>query len=293
MADNQPAESDVTRSAWNPAGMSDTANEAQRRQWNDDIRVTTWLWREPLTAAVTATLLQHAALASGQRVLDVGCGGGRTTIAAAGELAPGGTALGADISAPLVKLARQRARTAGVSNAQFTVADVQTARLDGAPFDAAISQFGVMFFDESVAAFANIRAHLRPGGRLTFVCWRALADNPWFPDCAIGPFTPPALEPAPGRNATGPFTLADPQHTAGVLEAAGWTAIERTPYHQTVAVKREVIAHDTGYLRFLGVAEDRLPEAQAAAARHLALLRRDDGRYDAQLAFQIFIAVRN
>jgi SAM-dependent methyltransferase len=273
--------------------MSDTANEAQRRQWNDDIRLTTWLRREPLTAAVTATLLQHAALASGQRVLDVGCGGGRTTIAAAGELAPGGTALGADISAPLVQLARQRAGTAGVSNARFTVADVQTARLDEAPFDAAISQFGVMFFDDAAEAFANIRDHLRPGGRLTFVCWQAMADNPWFPDLAIRPFTPPAPEPRPGTNATGPFTLADPGYTAGVLEAAGWTAIERTHYNQAVAVKREVIAYDNSYLRFLGVADDRLPEAQAAATRHLASLRRDDGRYDAQLAFQIFTATRN
>jgi SAM-dependent methyltransferase len=270
--------------------MSDAPNEAQRRQWNDDVRLAAWLRREPLTATVTSTLLPHAALASGERVLDIGSGGGRTTIAAASQIAPDGSALGADISAPLVQLARQRAERGGVANARFAVADMQTARLDEAVFDAAVSQFGVMFFDESVTAFANIRAHLRPGGRLAFVCWQAVSDNPWYPNSAIRPFAPPAPEPGPGKNATGPFTLADPEYTTGVLAAAGWTAIKRTPYRQTVAVEREVIGYDDGYLRFLGVAEDRLADARAAGEHHLASLRRDDGRYDAPLAFQVFTA---
>ena len=270
--------------------MSDAPNEAQRRQWNDEVRLTAWLRREPLTAAVTATLLAHAQLASGERVLDVGCGGGRTTIAAGREIAPGGTALGADISASLTQLARERADRAGVTNARFTVADVQTARLDQAPFDVAISQFGVMFFDESVTAFANIRAHVRPGGRLIFVCWQAVDDNPWFPDSAIRPFIPPVPAPAPGKNATGPFTLADPQYTTGLLATAGWTAIERTPYYQTVIVEWGAITYSDDYLRFLGVAGDRLDDAHRAGEQHLARLRRADGRYDAPLAFQVFTA---
>jgi SAM-dependent methyltransferase len=275
--------------------MSDQANEVQRRAWNDDARLATWLRREPLTATVTPALLPHAALTSGERVLDVGSGGGRTTIAAAGQIAPAGSVpagsvLGADISAPLVELARERARSAGVTSARFAVADVQTARLKEGPFDAAISQFGVMFFDESVTAFANIRAHVRPGGRLAFVCWQALADNPWYPNAAIRPFVPPVPEPGPGKNVFGPFTLADPEHTAGMLTAAGWTGIERTPYRQTVAVEREVIAYDDGYLRFLGVAEKDLAAARAASERHLASLLRPDGRYEAPLAFQVFTA---
>jgi SAM-dependent methyltransferase len=270
--------------------MSDAPNEAQRRNWNSDARITAWLRREPLTATVTATLLPHAVLASGERVLDVGCGGGRTTIGAAGQIGAGGEAVGADISAPLAGLARQRAERAGVANARFAVADMQTARLDEAPFDVAISQFGVMFFDESVTAFANIRAHLRPGGRLAFVCWQTVSDNRWYPDSAIRPFVPPTPEPGPGKNATGPFTLGDPQYATGVLAAAGWTAIEWTPYRQTVPVEREVLEHDEAYLRFLGVPEDHLADAHAAGERHLASLRRDDGRYDAPLAFQVFTA---
>jgi SAM-dependent methyltransferase len=270
--------------------MSDQPNQAQRQHWNNDVRTTAWRRREPLTAAVTGILLEHAAPASGERFLDVGSGGGRTTIAVARVAGPDGAALGADISAPLVELARERAANAGVSNARFMVADVQTASLDGAPFDAAISQFGVMFFDESVAAFANIRAHVRPGGRLTFICWQPLADNPWFPDTAIRPFSPPPPEPGPGKNATGPFTLGDPEYTAGVLAAAGWTSIERTPCRQTVTVERGALDYDAAYLRFLGVAEDRLAEARAAGERQLAPLRRPDGRYDAPLAFQVFTA---
>jgi SAM-dependent methyltransferase len=273
--------------------MSDAPNQAQRRNWNSDARITAWLRREPLTATVTATLLPHAALVSGERVLDVGCGGGRTTIGAARRIGTEGEALGADISAPLAQLARHRAERGGVTNARFALADMQTTRLDEAPFDVAVSQFGVMFFDESVTAFANIRAHLRRGGRLAFACWQAESDNPWYPNAAIRPFVPPTPEPGPGKNATGPFTLADPRYTTGVLAAAGWTAIERMPYRQTVPVEREVLEHDRAYLRFLGVPEDRLAEAEAAGERHLAGLRRDDGRYDAPLAFQIITARRD
>lgn len=212
--------------------MPRAANEAQRRHWNDDVRFVAWRRREPLTAAVTATLLRHAGLVSGERVLDVGCGGGRTTIAAARQIGPDFGALGADISEPLVTLARQRAETAGLTNARFTAADVQVADLDGAPFDAAISQFGVMFFDETVTAFANIRAHVRPGGRLTIVCWQALADNPWFAGESVRQFIPPEPGTGPGQNAVGPFTLADPEYATGVLAEAGWSAVDRTPYRQ-------------------------------------------------------------
>ena len=270
--------------------MSDVANEAQRRQWNDDVRLSAWRHREPLTAAVTATLLEHVALENGQTVLDIGSGGGRSAIAAARQVAPNGAVVGADISEPLVTLAGQRAAADGVTNASFVVADVQTATLPGAPFDAAMSQFGVMFFDESVTAFANIRSHTRSGGRLTFVCWQSLADNPWFAGTAVQPFCPPVPEPGPGKNATGPFTLADPDHTVAVLNAAGWSAVERTPYRQTTTLEPNVLEDDETYLHYLGVPDDRLAEARAACEQHLSGLRRSDGRYDAPLAFQVFTA---
>ena len=206
------------------------------------------------------------------------------------EVGPDGEVVGADISEPLVALARQRAASDGITNARFVVADAQTTRLDEASFDAAISQFGVMFFDESVTAFANIRAHTRPGGRLAFVCWQNLADNPWFTGASLQPFCPPALPPGPGKNATGPFTLADPEHTTGVLMAAGWSTVERTPLRQTVPVAPEVLLDDDAYLAYLGVPDERLAEARSVCEGHLAPLRRSDGRYDAPLAFQVFTA---
>jgi SAM-dependent methyltransferase len=270
--------------------MSGTANEPQRQHWNDDVRLAAWHHREPMTAAVTATLLEHVAPEDGERVLDVGTGGGRSAIAAAHLVGADGAALGADISLPLVALARQRAAHDGVTNARFVVADMQTTTLDEDRFDVAMSQFGVMFFDESVTAFANIRAHVRVGGRLTFVCWQALADNPWFSGAPLQPFCPPVPSPQPGKNTTGPFTLADPEYTTAVLAAAGWSAIDRTPHRQTITVDPEVLVDGDAYLRYLGVAEDRLAEARAACEEHLAPLRRSDGRYDAPLAFQVFTA---
>jgi SAM-dependent methyltransferase len=270
--------------------MSEEANQAQRRQWNDAVRLSAWRQREPLTAAVTATLLEHVALRGGETVLDIGTGGGRTAIAAARQVGPDGEAVGADISGPLVDLARQRAADEGVTNVRFMVADVQTAALERAPFDVAISQFGVMFFDETVTAFANVRAHTRPGGRLTFVCWQNLADNPWFSGTTLQPFCPPVPPPGPGKNATGPFTLGNPEYTGTLLAAAGWSAVEQTPYRQTVTLAPEVLVDDDDYLRFLGVAGNQLAEARAALEGHLAPLRRHDGRYDAPLAFQVFTA---
>jgi SAM-dependent methyltransferase len=270
--------------------MPGTTNEAQRRQWNDDVRLSAWRHREPMTAGVTATLLEHTGLRAGERVLDVGCGSGRSAIAAARQVGPDGKTLGADISEPLVTLARQRASAEGVTNAHFVVADVQTAAFDGGPFDAAVSQFGVMFFDESVIAFSNIRAQVGVGGRLAFTCWESLADNPWFAGESLQPFCPPAASPGPGKNPTGPFTLAEAEHTATVLAASGWSAIERTSYRQTVTVGRDALLDDDACLRYYGVADDRLAEARAACERHLAPLRRADGRYDARLAFQVFTA---
>lgn len=268
--------------------MPATANETQRRQWNDATRLASWRRREPLTAAVTRTLLEQAAVQAGESVLDVGCGGGRTTIAAAQLAGPAGGALGADLSAPMIQLARERAAAAGVGNARFAVADVQQETLGGVPFDLAISQFGVMFFDDTVAAFASIRAQLRPGGRLAFVCWQALADNPWFTGPSLQPFCPPP--PPAGKNPTGPFTLADPDYTTAVLTEAGWSQVSWTPYSQLATVAHEVLADTDAYLSYLGVTPDRLAEARAASQQQLHPLLREDGRYDAPLAYQVFTA---
>ncbi len=266
-------------------------NEAERRRWNDEYWASVWPRREQLTGAVTGLLLEHLDLAPGERVVDVGSGGGTAALAAAPLVGASGSVVGVDISVPLVAFARQRASERGVANVQFLVADVQRDAIADGPFSAAMSQFGVMFFDEPVVAFSNIRAHVEPGGRLGFVCWQAIEQNPWFIGPAVAPFLGPPPAPAPGKSPTGPFTLAGEDHTRSVLAAAGWSEIVRTGYERTVSVDREAIVDD-GQLTFLGVPDRDFQAAREAMERHLSGLRRGDGRYDAPLAFQIFTAVR-
>ena len=193
------------------------ANEAQRLHWNDEGWVAVWPKRERLSDAITPFLIDALALQPGEQVLDIGCGGGKATIAAAKAVAPTGRAVGADISVKLTGLAARRAAEANVSNATFVVVDAQHDPVAGAPFDVAMSQLGVMFFDETVTAFTNIRAQLKPGARLAFACWQTVDRNPWFLGTVLGGVVPPPPPPAPGKNPIGPFSLGDPDRTIGLL----------------------------------------------------------------------------
>jgi SAM-dependent methyltransferase len=169
-------------------------------------------------------MLATAAIQPGDRVLDIGCGSGNTTIAAADAAGPHGCAHGLDLSVPMIDLARRRAKEDGV-NATFEVADAQVHPLTDASFDVAVSRFGVMFFDDPVAAFTNIGRTLRPGGRLSFVCWQDLVVNDWMfvPGMAIAKHVP---IPEPGEpGAPGPFSLADPNRIEEILTAAGFENI--------------------------------------------------------------------
>ena len=265
-------------------------NELERRRWNDAYFTSLWTKRERLTDGVTSYLLDALALQSGERVLDVGPGGGRQSLAAARAVGPGGSVVGADVSEPLSRLAQRRAEEEGVENVEFRVLDVQTHAVDGAPFDVAMSQFGVMFFDEPVTAFSNIRGQLEPGGRLVFACWQSVERNPWF-FAAVNEFVPRPPEPAPGKSPTGPFALADPDRTAGILEQAGFGGVARTDHSLDVDVPEDSVFEE-GQLEFLGVAEDDLPAARVALEAHLAQFRLPPGLVRLPLRFQIFRAAR-
>jgi SAM-dependent methyltransferase len=161
------------------------------------------------------------------RVLDVGAGCGDMTLEAARAVGDAGRVVGVDVSKPM--LARARERASAFSNVELVEHDAATFAAD-APFDASISRFGVMFFDDPVGAFTNIRRALKPGGKITYVCWQSLADNPWAakPLAAVVSVlpTPPVVTP----NAPGPFALADPARVRDIMTSAGWKDVALTPF---------------------------------------------------------------
>ncbi len=267
------------------------ANEFERRRWNDEGWAALWPRRERLTDKVTEYLLAALALRAGERVLEVGSGGGKAALAAAEAVGGKGAVVGADLSALLNRLAEQRVSEAGAGNVTFCLADVQTDTVEGGPFDAAMSQFGVMFFDEPIVAFSNIRAHLKPAGRIAFACWQSSEQNPWFFAPAIAQFLPPPPEPEPGKSSTGPFALADPEQTTAVLHAAGFTHVDRTPHALEVEAPEDSIV-DEAQLVFMGVPEERLSAAKVAVDQHMQQFRIDAQRSRFPLAFQIFKASR-
>lgn len=264
------------------------ANELEQKRWNDARWLEIWPRRELLTRSVTPFLVAALAPRAGERLLELGSGGGVATLAVAAEVGDGDV-VGLDISAALCGLAARRAAESGVRNVTFTAGDAQTDRAPGAPFDAAYSQFGVMFFDDPPAAFRNIRAQLRPGGRLAFACWRAAELNPWFLGPALAEFVPPPPEPAPGKRATGPFQLADAAATRALLEGAGFRQVVPTP-HDLAVVVPETALTGREELGFMGVAPDRIDAAAEALDGVLGRFRGDDGLH-VVLSFQIFTAL--
>jgi SAM-dependent methyltransferase len=184
--------------------------------------------------------IDRAELAAGERVIDVGCGCGATTLALAERVGAPGRVLGVDISAVMLARARDRARTAGAANAEFANADAQTHAFGAGEWDCAYSRFGVMFFADPTRAFANLRGALRRGGRVSFACWRPFPENPWMtvPYAALATFLTPPPPPPPG--APGPFSLGDPDRLRGILVGAGFERIELAPHDGELALGRSL-----------------------------------------------------
>ena len=214
-------------------------NADQAALWNENSgRVWVELQEvlDRVLAPFAARLVEEAFPGEGGRVLDVGCGAGATTLSMAARLGPAGLCLGVDISGPLVAAAQARAAAERVPSAAFLQADAQTHGFEASRFDAVISRFGVMFFDDPAAAFANIRRAARPEAKLAFVAWRTPAENPFMTTAAVAAaaFLPNLRAPAPG--APGPFGLADGDRTRRILDASGWKQIEIRPIDVPSAV---------------------------------------------------------
>ena len=225
-----------------PSRPNHDQTQYQAQYWNGP-EANHWLVHEHryerMGAPFTRLVLDAAAVARADRVLDIGCGTGSTTCAAA-RAADDGQALGVDIARPLLQRAQQRARHDGLTNVRFEHGDAQTHRLAPQGFDIAISRFGVMFFSDPTAAFANIARGLRPGGRLVVVCWQGLVDNEWItvPAGAAAPHIPPPPPGDPGS--PGPFSLGDRQHLAAVLDAAGLVDVAIQPVTESLWLGRDV-----------------------------------------------------
>lgn len=210
-------------------------------------RAASWLEAEALLDQVNREAGQGAmdrlAPKAGDRILDIGCGGGGTSLALARAVLPGGSVLGVDIAAAMVARSRERAAEAGLPNASFIVADAQTHDFGRGGFHGAYSRFGIMFFEDFEAAFANLRAALVPAGRLSFACWQGLAANEWMSlpaDAAMAALG--VSRPPPPAGGPGPFALADPQRVRAILAAAGFRAIDIDAVNDVFEVTEDQIA---------------------------------------------------
>ena len=208
---------------------ADQVNADQLAFWNG-VGGETWVARQAHTditlQPVSDALVAHAAPRTGERVLDVGCGCGFSTLDFARAVGPSGSVEALDISGPMLAEAQDRARSAGIANVRWRQADAANAAL--AEYELLTSMFGLMFFGDPVAAFEHMRGAAKPGARMSFVCWRTLAENPWMevPMRAVLTHLPPRPPAVP--NSPGMFAFADPARVSQVLTDAGWADPELT-----------------------------------------------------------------
>ncbi len=175
--------------------------------------------------SVTSVSLVAAAAKQGEHVIDIGCGPGDTLLAFARAVGPSGDALGVDVSVPMLEFARHRAAEAGLANVTCALADATTYAFEPRRANLVYSRFGMMFFDDPIKAFTNIRSAMKMGGRLVFVCFRTMPESPWFrvPIEAARPHVPP--QPPVDPLAPGMFSLAREDRLRGVLTEAGFREI--------------------------------------------------------------------
>ena len=209
-----------------PADNTDQAdywNSAQGQKW-----VLHQASMDRLLHPVLEAVLSLTDLRPGERVLDIGCGSGTSTIAAAKQVGPDGAALGVDISVPLLDAARQQAAKIGLAQLSFTEADAATADLGQAAYDVLMSRFGVMFFADPVTAFQQMTRALTPDGRIAFACWGRIEANPWF---VLPAQAAKAVLGSPEKSdpdAPGPFSMRDIDKLHGTLTTAGLQDIQIT-----------------------------------------------------------------
>jgi len=219
--------------------MTQTAssNIAQIEYWNTKAGETWAKFQEALDRQIQT--LGLAAMDTlrpekGEHIIDIGCGCGQTSLDLGSRVGAAGSVVGVDISKPMLEVALRRPRPAPNLRVTFKQLDAQSDDLGDGCFDAAFSRFGVMFFSDPVAAFTNIRESLKPSGRLVFVCWRPLNQNPWMrePLDAALPLLPPIAPFDP--IAPGPFAFADAGRVQSILAEAGFGSVKVSPFDAAI-----------------------------------------------------------
>jgi ubiquinone/menaquinone biosynthesis C-methylase UbiE len=272
------------------------SNAAQAARWNGESG-RFWIAHRERQLAGHRRLIPHlfgaAEISAGECVLDIGCGCGATTIAAARRAAdggpgwtpgthasPSGGAVGLDLSGPMLKVAKHLAAESGVPNALFVECDAQTCPLRPGFFDVAISSFGIMFFDDPAAAFTSIAAAIRPGGRLAVMCWQDDTRNDLLA-LAARTF---ALHGPPGQPAVGGL-FTDPRQVTELLSHNGWTDIKVSPVTEPAWIGSDVpdvMRYVRGMPMIRGLARqlaspEETERAFAAIAQQYAARKRPDG----------------
>ena len=206
------------------ANLSSQSNADQKKYWNSNAGKKWVKFQDELDQlleSVNDRLIQRSNIELGERVLDIGCGTGATTMGVAALVGKNGLAQGVDISKTLLDCAKNRNLNIPGGRIEYTLADAQTWRFSAGSFDLLTSRFGMMFFANPVHAFKNLSVALREGGRMSFVSWANASDNPWFAiprDAAIDQLGKPAPTPP---TAPGPLAFASADYVLNIMDEAG------------------------------------------------------------------------
>ncbi len=258
------------------------ANAAMRRYWNE-VAGPRWVGRQALQEArnveMLAMLLEAARPLPGEHVLDVGCGTGVTTEPYARAVMPGGDVTGVDISQPMLDAARQRMAERGIANVTLLLADAQVHPFPPATFDLLTSRCGLMFFADPTAAFGNLLAALKPGGRLCAAVWAALAENTHWKipfEIAVRRLGPPAPTPP---DAPGPHVFGNRDYLRRVLEGAGFADIAIQP--RDFGIHGETAAVLAEHVGMFGAVQRLMDEKGADAATRQAIVKETEAAFAA------------